>query len=339
MSETISGNPGSSPVPEDTRDLGGNSSSPVATLQLQTEGEELWTMEEMEEAEPCNIIEIDEDALKAQMEAASQGVSVEGGGMIVEGCEPELEDADIDTQATSGGYNYPGPFTRFEVFDDYRVYPYRCVGKLFFKRGGRSYVCSASSIGGNAIWTAGHCLHAGNNSSSGWATNVVFVPAYKDGAAPYGQWKAKQLFVRTAWYRNGIPNGLCQDMGGAILYPRNNRKISQVVGWLGFAWNWSRYQHWCQFGYPAGSPFNGRRLIENCSSYAYNGSVNCSPKPVGVGSDLTGGSSGGPWILKFGTKNYVNGCNSYRRSRNSQEMFSPYFNNNAKSLFDQLLKG
>lgn len=335
MSETMSGNPGNSPIPERAADFGGNVSSPLITLQAK---EEVWTMAEMETAEPCDIIEIDEEAL-AKIAIDTGVTPTKEGSMAVEGGMPDLEAAETEPLATSGGYNYPAPFTRFEVFDDYRVYPYRSIGKLFFKRGGRSYVCSAASIGGNAIWSAGHCLHAGNNQSSGWSTNVVFVPAYKDGNAPYGQWKAKQLWVRNAWYKNGNPNGLCQDMGGAILYPKNSKKISQVVGWLGFAWNWSRYQHWCQFGYPAASPFNGKRLIENASSYAYNGSLSCSPKPVGVGSDLTGGSSGGPWIIKFGTANYVNGCNSYRRSNKPQEMFSPYFNNNAKSLFDQLMKG
>ncbi|MEM8612262.1 MAG: hypothetical protein AAGF93_09620 [Cyanobacteria bacterium P01_H01_bin.105] len=329
----INGNPGPDTSQIETADVEGNTPSPL--ISLQSGGEQLLTTEEMEQAVPCDIIEIDEDQLSEL--ASAESTTVEE-GMAVEGGAPEFDTADVEPQATSGGYNYPGPFTRFEVFDDYRVYPYRCIGKLFFKRGSTRYVCSAASIGGNAIWTAGHCLHAGNNKSSGWATDVVFVPAYKDGQAPYGQWRAKQLYVRSAWYKNGISKGLCQDMGGAILYPRNNKKISQVVGWLGFAWNWSRYQHWNQFGYPAGAPFNGQRLIENDSSYAYDGNPGCSPKTVGVGSDLTGGSSGGCWILKFGTKNYVNGCNSYRNRTKPQEMYSPYFNDNAKSLYNLIIK-
>ena len=330
----LSGNPGSDKSQERIPNLDDNISSPI--IALQAGGEDILTVEEMEQAEPCDIIEIDEDELSKAVSEPHPAVDEEG--MAIEGGAPEFGTTDVEPQATTGGYNYPGPFARLEVFDDYRVYPYRCIGKLFFKRGGRSFVCSAASIGGNAIWSAGHCLHSGDNKASGWSTDAVFVPAYKDGVAPYGQWQVKQLFVRSAWYKNGIPNGLSQDMGGAILYPQNNKKISQVVGWLGFAWNWSRYQHWCQFGYPAASPFNGRRLIQNASSYAYNGSINSSPKPVGVGSDLTGGSSGGPWILKFGTSNYVNGCNSYRRSTKPQEMVSPYFDNNAKSLFEKLMK-
>ncbi|GAA3877443.1 hypothetical protein [Celeribacter arenosi] len=312
----------------------GNTGSPVAQLQTTADGDdELWTMDEMQEAQPCDIIEIDDDVLDQQ--AAEETLEdPDGGTASPMGFPDDDTAADVDPQATSGGYNYPPPFTRYEVFSPYTQFPYRTIGKLFFKRGGRNYVCSASSIGNNAIYSAGHCLHAGDNKSSGWSTNVVFVPAYKDGVAPYGQWQAKQLFVRTQWYKNGISKGLAQDMGAAVLHKRNGKKISQTVGWLGFAWNWSRHQSWAQHGYPAASPFNGRRLIANYSSYAYTGSVGASPAPTGVGSDLTGGSSGGPWILKFGTSNYLNGVNSYRRSSKPQEMYSPYFNNNAKSLFD-----
>ncbi|MCV2884339.1 hypothetical protein OE749_06495 [Aestuariibacter sp. AA17] len=335
MGNSQEGGGGSAKQAEDDRSLMdlGNSESPVA--QIQTMDEELWTAEEMEQAEPCDIIEVSDAALKKVEE--EKFTQAEEGGMFAESGEPELDaEDDFEEQATSGGYNYPPPYTRYEVFDSYKVYPYRCVGKLFFKRNGKSYVCSASSIGGDAIWTAGHCLHAGNNKASGWATNVVFVPAYKDGAAPFGQWHVKRMWVRTSWYKHGIPKGLAQDMGGGIVYKRNGKRLSQVVGWLGFAWNFSKYQHWTQFGYPAAAPFNGKRLITCTSSYAYHGSVGASPKPIGVGSDLTGGSSGGPWIMRFATGNYVNGLNSYRRSSKKHEMYSPYFNNNAKSLYNLL---
>lgn len=316
-------------TPEETSNnpIDGIASSPVTRLQM--DSSQLWTMEEFLEAEPCDIIEVDEEALKQKLAEETNGQGLTQGG------EPETleDDSDAETQATSGGYNYPGPYTRYEVFDDYTVYPYRTIGKLFFKRGSGSYVCSAASIGNNAIWTAGHCLHAGNNSSQGWSKNVVFVPAYKDGNAPFGQWPAAQLFTSWRWYQNGNPNGLSEDWGGAILFPQNGKKISQRVGWLGFAWNWNRYQHWNAMGYPQASPFNGRRLIANPASFAYAGSI-AGTDTNGIGCDMTGGSSGGPWVMKFGTGNYLNGNNSYRRSTKPQEMFSPYFNSNAKTFRD-----
>ncbi len=334
---------GSGSVPQEdvVRSVSGNIASEERDIQLAEE--EIWTMAELEEAEPCDVIEVSDEDIEESIQAEKEdepevtgkGEGLQSGGLPEEDVE---EDAEEEPLATSGGYNYPPPFTRHNVLCPYTYYPYRTVGKLFFKRGGKSYVCSASSMGNYAIWTAGHCLHAGNNQASGWATNVVFVPAYKNGSAPYGQWPAKRLWVRTAWYKNGIPKGLCQDMGGAVLFPKGGKKISQVVGWLGFAWNWSRYQHWHALGYPAAKPFNGQLMVDTQASYAYNGSVGCSPAPVGIGCDMTGGCSGGPWVWRFGTNNYLNGNNSYRRSSKPQEIFSPYFGNHAKSLWDTLKK-
>jgi hypothetical protein len=270
---------------------------------------------------------IEEDAPQGQ----GQGEGFDPAGRPSEDAQAST---DIDTQA---GFSYPAPYTTYETPCSYGTYPYRTVGKLFFKRDGRYFVCSASSIGGGAIWTAGHCLHSGNGSSDGWAEDAVFVPAYKDGNAPFGQWPVKQKIVRTAWYRNGIPGGLCQDMGGAILHERDGRKLHEVVGWLGFAWNWSRHQHWHTIGYPAADPFDGQHQMVTAASYAYNGNLNCSPQSVAIGSNQTGGSSGGPWIWRFGTGNYVMGNNSYRLSSRPEEMKSPYFGNAAKSLKNALV--
>jgi V8-like Glu-specific endopeptidase len=316
-------------------DTGGNIVSPVQQLATAADAGEIWTAAAMEAAQPCDLIEIDEDALDRAAQAAQDGAGqvIAGGPPADEGEEARTADVEVL------GYSYPPPFTRYENFADYSLWPYRTVGKLFFKQGGTSYVCSASSIGNCAIITAGHCVHQGNNAPGGWATDVVFVPAYRDGNAPFGQWPARYLITRTQWYQNGIPKGLSEDIGGAVLHKQGGRKISERVGWLGFAWNWSRVQHWHSTGYPAAPPFNGQRQQICASSYAYDGSVGASPNPVGAGNDLTGGCSGGPWIRQFGSGNQVNGVNSYRRSTHPLELYSPYFGDAAKSLYDSLVAG
>ena len=65
-------------------------------------------------------------------------------------------------------------------------YPYRAVGKLFYKDGSTSYVCSASLIKHGIIVTAAHCAakFGKNKFYSGW----MFTPAYSNGVAPYGTW-------------------------------------------------------------------------------------------------------------------------------------------------------
>jgi V8-like Glu-specific endopeptidase len=90
------------------------------------------------------------------------------------------------------------------VLTPYTTYPYSTVGKVFFRQNGRSWVASAASIGNNGIFTAGHVVHAGNNQASGWSTNMVFVPAYKDGVAPFGQFTVRQLFTRPCGIRTAI---------------------------------------------------------------------------------------------------------------------------------------
>lgn len=218
----------------------GNISSPKVELNATAEGE-IWTVAEMEAAEPIPV-EIDDAMLMKAVEELTDppGLVEAGGGGASAGGTPEVaSEEDVAPTATSGGYNYPGPYTVYEVgrITPYTRYPYITVGKLFFRQNGRSYVGSAASIGNYAIFTAGHCVHDGKGKASGWSTDVTFVPAHKNGAAPLGQWGASYVTTRTKWYNNGIPNGLTEDMGGAILHKLGGRKISQRVGWLGTAWN------------------------------------------------------------------------------------------------------
>lgn len=333
---------GHSPAEEPLAEDEGNISSTKVQLETATAEAELWTAAEMEAAEPI-FLDIDEDMLTKAAESLMEPPDLldeEGGGASTVGHPPEAVSDEVAPTATAGGYNYPGPFTVYEVgrICPYTKYPYVTVGKLFFKQNGRSYVGSAASIGNYAIFTAGHCVHTGSGKASGWSTNVVFVPAYKNGAAPRGQWKASHLITRSRWYNNGIPNGLTEDMGGAVLHKLNGKKISQRVGWLGTAWNWGRYQHWHAVGYPAAAPYNGKVMWDTQASYAYNGTVS-GIKPVGIGCDMTGGCSGGPWIRRFGSGQHLNGVNSYRRSNKPKELFSPYFDNRAKSILAALKGG
>jgi len=314
-----------------------------AALAIQLAAEQVWTTEELLAAEPCDLIQVDVKQLKKAIESAlaPKPESLTGEEGLQAGGTPEItggQPTSAEPTATAGGYNYPPPYNRHEVFCPYNIFPYITIGKLFFQRGGSGYVCSAASIGNYAIWTAGHCIHSGNGKADGWSTKVIFVPAYKDGQAPYGQWPASYLWTRAAWYNGG---SLCEDMGGAVLFPQGGKKISQAVGWLGFAWNWSRYQLWHSLGYPAAAPFNGQRMIDTQASFAYTDPyLKCNPLPHAIGSDQTGGCSGGPWIWRFGTNNYLNGNNSYRYTNpnHPEEIYSPYFGNEAKALWDSLVQ-
>lgn len=235
-------------------------------------------------------------------------------------------------------YDYPAPFTRYENFDDYTVFPYSTVGVLFFSQNGTDYRCSAASIGSNALWTAGHCVHDGNGTAGGWSDNVVFAPAYKNGNAPFGTWTYYDLATRLAWFSGG---DLRLDIGKVILKPNTAGKtVNEIVGSLGFAYNLNPNQHWFNIGYPVNTPFDGKTMQICAASFARNAPSYTTPIPMAMGCDMTGGSSGGPWIINFsgspGNTNYINGNNSYRYTGLEEEIYSPYFSDAAKDLLAYL---
>jgi hypothetical protein len=138
----------------------------------------------------------------------------------------------------------------------------------------------------------------------------------------------------TAWYSGGQ---LGRDFGWIGCYRDGaGRGVGQVVGYLGYAWNQGYQQQWTELGYPQASPFNGLYMWAVNSSFAYNDYlVARSPQTMGVGNDMTGGCSGGPWIKSFGSGNYINGVNSYKYTTPAHplEMFSPYADSYVGTLF------
>jgi V8-like Glu-specific endopeptidase len=215
------------------------------------------------------------------------------------------------------------------------TWPYITIGKLFFQQRNAAgvlgnYACSAaSSAAANVVFTAGHCLNGGPpNPGNRWSQNVIFVPAYENGAQPYGRFACGFKTVATAWFVSGDPArdvGACR-VGVSSLAP--NKTLTQSVGWLGFAWNQSRFQHWHAFGYPGEPPFNGLLMIVCAASWAVtdgNPAIG-APDPHGIGCDMNRGSSGGPWVKAFKTGNWINGVNSYKYFASQPlAVYSPYF--------------
>lgn len=338
----------SQPVASPVIDTGDNISSMEAPEWTRAAKE--WTAAEMASARPYPLAE-PTVSRNVSAVAAADGNTVEplqGQQLqtfapgVAEGDQPFAAGAAADvffSPAAAGGYSYPAPFTRFTRIVKYsKEYPYKSVGKLFFTQYGVNYVCSAASIGNKAIWTAGHCVHAGDNSNTGWSYNVVFVPAYFNGKGIGGTWRAQNLWVKSDWYTSA---DLGKDMGGAVLELRGGKKVSQKAGWLGFAYVPSSYgympiAHWFAMGYPAAYPFDGLKQVICAGSYAYSDTT-FTPAPHAIGCDQTGGTSGGPWVLAFGNGSYLNGNMSYRYPGYPYELFSPYFDDAAYSLWYALI--
>ena len=136
--------------------------------------------------------------------------------------------------------------------------PVSNIGKVFFTMGGSNYVCSGNSVSStnkSTVSTAGHCVNEGPGA---FATNFVFVPAYLNGAAPYGKWAAKALYTPTQWSSAG---DMQYDTGFAVVSPLNGQNLSDVVGASGVQFNAARGLTYKSYGYPAASPFDGQSLV------------------------------------------------------------------------------
>lgn len=205
------------------------------------------------------------------------------------------------------------------------------VGKVFFTNpvNGLNYVCSGATVSSTKrklVQTAGHCVHGGAGGQ--WMSNWVFVPRYRDGARPFGTWSAYTLTARTAWINSSSSD---EDMGIVVMNTLGGSSIANVVGGNGLRWNWGYSVAVTILGYPAGAPFSGE-LQYFCQGTTWNG----HGQQVRAWCNMTGGSSGGPWLQEYNDQNglgYINSVVSHRHADASQ-MDGPYFDNDVKSLYD-----
>jgi V8-like Glu-specific endopeptidase len=306
-----------------------------------TANQQPWTKSRMLAAKPYPLLNMDTVPTTLSEQPQPSGDPVFIPSIPPDNASPAFQVENDITNLSSDsvlGYDYPAPFTRYENFDDYTIFPYSTVGVLFFSQNGTDYRCSAASIGNNALWTAGHCVHDGSGTVDGWSDNVVFAPAYEDGNTPFGTWSFYDLVTRVAWFSGG---DFRFDIGGVILeLNASNQTVNDLVGSLGFAYNLNPNQHWFNIGYPVDSPFDGKSMQICAASFARNDPLYTSPIPMAMGCDMTPGSSGGPWIINFsgspGNTNYINGNNSYRYTGLNEEIYSPYFSDAAKDLLGYL---
>lgn len=213
----------------------------------------------------------------------------------------------------------------------------RTNGKVFFRNAsdGKNYVCSAAvinSAGKSSVWTAGHCVHGGKNGL--WHQNWTFVPAYKNWARPYGTYYAKQLWAPNAWINN---SDYTADMAVAIVWRKSGVRIVDRLGGHGISWNYSKNQYVNTFGYPSQTPFNGRYLKRCYGTTSPESSfLWWSSDTLKLSCTMNGGSSGGPGLRSWsGSYGYLNWIQSRaNRVPNATVNYSPYFDNTAKSLFD-----
>ncbi|WP_418957539.1 trypsin-like serine peptidase [Streptomyces tritici] len=204
-------------------------------------------------------------------------------------------------------------------------------GRVFFTFQGRTASCSGNAVtsqNASTVITAGHCV----KYQGAWHTNWVFVPAYNNGSAPYGQWTATKTLTTPQWEASEDIN---YDVGAAVVAPLNGQKLTAVTGAQGIQFNGGYNKAMYAFGFPAASPYDGSKLIY-CSGSSSKDFL--FSQDHSLGCNMTGGSSGGPWFTGFsesaGTGLQVS-VNSFGYTFLPNRMFGPYFGNDAKALYDK----
>jgi V8-like Glu-specific endopeptidase len=206
----------------------------------------------------------------------------------------------------------------------------KSTGRIFFTTAqGRNSSCSGSAVTSankSVVITAGHCVKL----NGAFHTNWVFVPGYDKGARPFGTWAATRLVTTPQWNAREDVNF---DVAAAVVAPLEGRTLVDVVGGQGVAFNQQRRQQMYAFGYPAAAPYDGSRLVY-CSGRAFDDYL--LSNDLGLTCNMTGGSSGGPWMLNFSESTglgTVNSVNSFKYNFAPNWMFGPYFGNEAQAVY------
>lgn len=269
----------------------------------ETGGADYWTEERMRTAIPGDVL-----ADRARQAGANAGAGANrpaeaGTPSTVQSQAPSLQAREVQSKANAGEA------------------PVKHIGKVFFTLGGSNYVCSGNAVAStnkSTVSTAGHCLNEGPGA---FATQFTFVPAYLNGAAPYGKWTAKSLHAPTQWSSGG---DMAYDTGFAVMDTLEGQNLADVVGASGVQFNAARGLSYKAFGYPAARPFDGESL-RSCTGTATNDPYNPQFNSQGIPCNMTGGSSGGPWFIGSSATGFQNSINSYGYGNKSTTMYGPYW--------------
>ena len=249
--------------------------------------------------------------IQALLATPAQGPSGHSPGAVGTGIEspvalgtPAADDNGVTPQDW-GTNNHPFTTARADLYSQAtnKHYPYRAAGKLYFNISGAGYICSASLIKRGIVVTAAHCVANWGKQQfySGWQ----FIPGYRNGTAPYGTWTVKQAWVLTAYYNGtdgcAVAGIVCpDDVAVLILNTQAGAYAGTTTGWFGYwyggGFTSNGLTQITQLGYPAG--LNNDNFMERTDSYGYISSSNSNNTVIG--SNMNGGSSGGPWVANFG---------------------------------------
>lgn len=218
-------------------------------------------------------------------------------------------------------------------------------GKVLFTMGNSQYVCSASAVTDgrtdySLVLTAAHCAY--DEVAEEFAANWMYIPdfdaspTFTCASTKYGCWTATGLVVHNGYATAGGFNtqATVHDFAIAIMGPggKNNTQLDALGSYPIDYPAITTGQSVHAFGYPAAGKYKGRDLIY-CAGPTFNDPYNGNAT-WGIACNMTGGSSGGPWLANFtqaggGT---LTSLNSYGYSGLSN-MYGPKFNTKTQAVW------
>jgi V8-like Glu-specific endopeptidase len=209
----------------------------------------------------------------------------------------------------------------------------RRIGALFFHGTKRDHFCTASAVdspGRNLIVTAAHCVHAGRGG--GYLTDLVFVPGYRNGGAPYGIWRVRSAYVDPRWVRESDPD---LDVGFAALEPLGGRNIADVLGTNLLGVNQGFANVVRVTGYPTSSEEPVTCVNTTTKQEAHQMRFACK--------GYYPGTSGSPWLTRYDPKarrgEVVGVIGGYHQGgRGDMISYSAYFDDDVRRLYDAALR-
>ncbi|MGH2698115.1 MAG: hypothetical protein ACRDJL_02805 [Actinomycetota bacterium] len=310
-----------------------------------------WTKRRMRAAEPLDLVlDPSEGAGTGPAAAGDSGepVSVMGSAPAVSAASRAPQPTKLlggrtseeSARSASVPPGDPIPYSSGMITDT-SVFPNITHGKLFFSVPEGAAVCSGTVVSSetlDVVWTAGHCVAEGDES--GFYTNFLFVPGYKEGVAPEGEWVAEYAVSTSEWMNGG---DLRYDVAALTMAPNGSgEEIQEVVGARGIAFNQDVDQTYRSIGHPQAPPFDGQNMFYCDSDFGYlDDNFPSPPEPMAIGCDMTGGSSGGGWIVEDpeSGEGLVHSVNSYGYDDpDGQEyvdtMFGPQMGNVAAAVYE-----
>jgi V8-like Glu-specific endopeptidase len=209
----------------------------------------------------------------------------------------------------------------------------RRIGALFYHGTKGDHFCTASAVdspGRNLIITAAHCLHGGRGS--GYLTDLVFVPGYRNGNAPYGIWRVRAAYVDPRWVRDSDPD---LDVGFAALEPLSGRNIADVLGTNLLGINQGFTNQVRVTGYPASSEEPVTCVNTTTKQDTYQMRFACK--------GYYPGTSGSPWLTHDDPQTHrgevIGVIGGYHLGgRGDTISYSAYFDDDVRRLYETALQ-